>query len=342
VSAESEKKLYSSIMQKKLNYITRYRLPHYNSIEELFSTINTQVKQHYTTNWLELPKSGASPFSLFVNLRAIRPRKNNIYHITGDVNYMALRLGSQCILTVHDIQSALNGSPFKRWLIQLLWFTWPAKRVRFITVISEFSRQELEKIIPNQAHKIRVIHNPVSPAFQPHPSVEFNIHCPTVLLMGTKSNKNLEGSIKALKDLQVQLLIIGPLSITQVNLLKESNLNYTHRQHLRFNEVMDCYKQADLLCFPSFYEGFGMPIIEAQAIGRPVVTSNHGAMAEIAGNAAELVDPNDTESIKTGILNIINNSAHRAQLIAAGYENVKRFSLNKTVEAYLDLYDNMN
>ena len=329
-------------MQKKINYISRYRLPQYNSIEELFGSIKVRIAEFYQTSWTELPKPGASLLSLWSNVKYVRPKKNNIYHITGDVNYMGIRLGSKCILTVHDIQSALRGSAIKRWLIKQLWFSLPAKRVRFITVISEFSKNELEKVIPNQAHKIRVIYNPVNPAFRSEETFQFNQQCPTVLLMGTKTNKNLDGSIEALKDLNVQLLIVGPLSSLQIELLHKVKLKYSHREQLKLHEVVDCYKQADLLCFPSFYEGFGMPIIEAQAIGRPVLTSNHGAMSEIAGNAAELVDPNDTESIKRGILNIINNSALRAKLIAAGYENVKRFSMEKTVEAYLDLYDNMN
>ena len=330
-------------MSKPIYYVNRYRLPQYNSIEELFTNISREVEKSYPVRWVELPHFGASLLRLLKNLWFVRPQQNVVYHITGDVNYMALSLGRQSILTIHDVQSALQGSFLKRLIITWLWFKWPARRVRYITVISQFSKAELEEIIPKQAHKIKVIYNPVHTQIQTDHQHEFNTRHPHVLLVGTKSNKNLEGSLKALKDcnFKVKLSIIGKLSADQQDLLQKSSLVYKSYQQLSFDEVISCYKQADMLCFPSFYEGFGMPIIEAQAVGRPVLTSDLGAMKEVAGNAACLVDPYSTVSIKKGVKKIMNDKTYREQLIYAGFKNVERFSLTKTVKAYSELYENM-
>ena len=84
-----------------------------------------------------------------------------------------------------------------------------------------------------------------------------------------------------------------------------------------------------------------MPIIEAQATGRPVLTSNLGAMKEVAGDAACLVDPFDTDAIRAGLERIMADDSYRAQLIAAGFENVKRFTQERIAAQYAELYHDM-
>ena len=286
-----------------------------------------------------MPHLGASPLRLFKNIWSVRRQQDVVYHITGDVNYMALVLGKQSILTIHDVQSTLQGSLVKRFIISWLWFKWPSKRVKYITVISHFSKSELEQIIPKQAHKIKVIHNPVHAQIQPNNKHQFNTKQPHVLLVGTKANKNLEGSLEALKDLNVKLSILGKLNPYQRDLLLQSGLEYKNYKRLTFNDVIACYQHADMLCFPSFYEGFGMPIIEAQATGRPVLTSEFGAMKEVAGKGACLIDPYSSASIKEGIKKIIGDKVYREKIIEAGFKNVKRFSLAKTAKAYSELYE---
>lgn len=324
-------------MPKTICYVNRYPLAQYHSIEELFRSVQSQVEQQYPTQWITLPQSGARLNRLWANLCSLRPQNNTVYHITGDVTYMGLVLGSQALMTVHDVKSALQGSWLKRWLIKKLWFQWPAKRVRYITVISEFTKSELLALIPQQAHKIKVIYNPVKPQLQPTPLPQNNL--PKVLCMGTKPNKNLEGIIQAVKDLSLELLIVGKLSTAQQTLLETHNISYTHRVNLPFEKIISCYKEADVLCFPSLYEGFGMPIIEAQAMGRPVLTSNLGAMKEVAGAGAYMVNPQDPKAIREGLLRLLNDTSYQEELIAQGLKNVKRFSLQNTVGAYIQLYE---
>ena len=324
-------------MTKTIHYITRKRLPSYNSIEELFLAISARVKDTYATQWVALKYTGASPIRILKNIWSVKADPANIYHITGDVHYMALAYRKRAILTVHDVDSAFTGSFIKRMYVRLFWFWLPALFVKKITVISEFTKQQLTAIIPSFAHKITVVYNPVNPKIQPHIK-DFNV-TPTILLLGTKSNKNLERSLQAIKDIPCKVVIVGELSATQTRLLASLKISYTHKQHISFEAIVTCYKQADIVCFPSLYEGFGMPIIEAQATGRVVLSSNIGAMKEIAGKGAHLVDPYSVAAIREGILKIMKDPFYRERLIANGFTNAAKYSLDNTVSSYMRLYN---
>jgi glycosyltransferase involved in cell wall biosynthesis len=98
------------------------------------------------------------------------------------------------------------------------------------------------------------------------------------------------------------------------------------------------YSDCDLVFFASTYEGFGLPILEAQAVGRAVITSNICSMPEVAGAGARLVDPFDAQQIRAAISEIREDTEYRDGLIEAGFQNIKRFSPAKAAEGYLRVY----
>jgi glycosyltransferase involved in cell wall biosynthesis len=322
-----------------ITYIFRHPSPRFNSIENVFNAIFPYIEKERTILKENVPKHETSILNLIRNCFFIRKKViDGICHITGHNTYLGLVSGKNTILTIHDIGSAFNGSKLRDYIIANLWFRCPFSKVKIITVISQFSANEIIRRFPKAEKKIRVIHNPVDDRFQ-YNSKKFNECEPLILCVGTKKNKNLERTIKAITGLRCRLAILGILSKEQKQLLDSNYISYTEYSKLSLNEVTELYKLCDLLVFASTYEGFGMPILEAQATGRPVITSNIGAMAEIAGGSAELTDPYAVSSIRNGILKVINDKALRERLLVKGLENVEKYRAAKIAEKYLELYN---
>lgn len=308
-----------------------------NSIETVFSSLEAYLLPHENVC---LPFEGASPLSLVRNIVFAHKYKSEINHITGDAHYIALGLGRNTILTIHDVHSALLCKNFlKRCYILLFWFWLPALIVKRITVISEFTKKELLKLIPFAKDKIVVIHN----AF--NPGIDFvkkrKDGKPVILHMGTKPNKNLERVIKALAGIDCLLIIVGKLNEEQISLLRKACINYENHYDVPYQTIIEYYKKCDVVSFPSTYEGFGLPILEANSVGRPILVGDIEVLHEVAGDAAYFVNPMDINAIKHGFIELLNNSELRLNLISRGLQNVQRFTPKTIAMRYNDLYDNL-
>lgn len=324
----------------QVKFFFRHRRPEYNSIEEVFAVTLNNFSGNITYECVELPHSGAGLKAIWSNLKFARRHRGAINHITGDVHYIALATGRNTVLTIHDVPSAMKGSRLRRFVIRLLWFWFPALCARKITVISPRSKQELEHIVPSQKDKIVVIPNPGNPMLldaAPGRSSE-GPQKPVIFLLGTKPNKNLERTLEALSTLPVSVLILGQLSQHQLNLLKELQIDYENYFNLPFRAVAELYTRCDLVCFASLYEGFGVPIVEAQLAGRPVVTSLLEPMTWVAGDGACFVDPYNVTSIREGISKVLGDVDYRNDLIEKGKKNVARFDPVAIAGQYEALY----
>jgi glycosyltransferase involved in cell wall biosynthesis len=182
-----------------------------------------------------------------------------------------------------------------------------------------------------------VVHCCVSHDFKPFPRV-FDAKKPHILQVGTSETKNLLRVAEALKGITCHLQIVGRLSGVQEATLKRFGIEFSTFANISDQQLVEIYKQCDMVIFASTYEGFGLPILEANAVGRPVITGNILSMPEVAGDAACLVDPFDVESIRTGILKVIRDPVYREELIQFGFKNVERFKPQKIVEEYVKLY----
>ena len=121
--------------------------------------------------------------------------------------------------------------------------------------------------------------------------------------------------------------------------LEKNRISYSACSQLTEQGIIEEYKACDLVSFVSVYEGFGMPIVEAQWIERPVITSNCSSMPEVAGEGACLVNPRDIYDIRQAVLRIVRDSDYRETLLEKGRQNRQRFSLREVAQQYLNVYD---
>jgi len=282
-------------------------------------------------------RSAVNPMAVGWNMWTAAHAQGSVNHITGDVQYLALAcVGRRTILTIHDCDvSRLTG--LKREVYYRLWCRWPASWVRFVTVISEFTRHELVQVLGRDPGNLVVIPDPVSPAFIPVIK-PFCAQFPRILHLGTKPNKNLLRVAAALSGIPCHLRIIGRVDDEQKRVLAENQVNYSAVEQLDDAALVREYGEADIVLFASTFEGFGLPIVEAQATGRPVVTSKVASMPEVAGEGACLVDPFDSQSIRAGLMRVLQNADYRSSLIERGFANVRRFESRRVAGKYLDLY----
>ena len=312
-----------------------------HSIEGLFQTIREQMKTQGC-----IPEVKVSPWyskGVVSRARMIRWAAQNagdVNHITGDVHFLALGLDpSTTVLTIHDLEilSRLHGA--SKFLLKWFWFTLPVKRSRVVTVISECTKQDLLKNIVCDPDKVIVVPDAVDQQFQPQPKPFPIGKSPTILQIGTRHNKNLGRVAEALAGLDVQLHVVGRLEPQQVDLLKANKITFRNSWNLSKEDLLEAYQSSDLLSFVSTSEGFGMPILEAQWIERPVLTSNVSSMPEVAGDGALLVDPFNVESIRNGFKQLLSDSTLRCDLIERGRSNRRRFSLEHVSAQYLHAYE---
>ena len=309
-----------------------------NSIEFLFHHIHDELKDRVRITEVVLPRLSQGFLNRVYNtIQLLRYRKRAV-HITGDVHYALLgALFSKRILTIHDLSFLSRTSGIRRRILSLFWVYLPARLAHRITVVSEATRKALMQEVNIDPSKVRVIHNFVHPIYKPVER-QFNSACPRILQIGTSFNKNLENLVRALDGMSCVLVIIGSLSEKQEKLLSECRVNYIQRSALTLEQMHEEYVKADLLSFVSIIEGFGLPVLEAQATGLPVLTSNCSSLPEVAGAGALMVDPFSVADIRDGIIEISTNSLKRKDLIRAGYENAAKFEMKKIAEAYLTIY----
>lgn len=318
----------------KVCYIYRERRETGFSIEEVFDTVRKELPDHLEQLAYYIDKSK----SVLQNIKAIRQTHADIYHITGDCNYVAIGLPrKKTVLTVHDIGAIDQGlKGWKRVPYILIWWLLPLFWVRQVTAISNFTKTRLKSRFNWLVKNIHVIYNPLPNGYYKSLKEVYNI-VPVLLQIGGGHNKNIEGLIHLANKRKCNLVVVRPLDPKLEKTFIEHGISYKWYSNLSKTELVELYKQCDMVYFASTYEGFGLPIIEAQAIGRPILTSKCCSMPEIYGNEAYLANPDKFETIITQFDALMKPEIRESE-IKRGFQNCQRFEAQNISSQYLMYY----
>lgn len=299
------------------------------------------VLNNVCVNKIILPFSSRGILHIIFNLIYLtwRTRKiKGLFHITGDVHYAVLALPSErTILTIHDLVFLHTYNGMTRSFLKKIFLDIPVKKARYITTISEKSKQEIISNTGCDPQKIVVIPNPVDRSITFTPKNISN-EKPILLFIGVKPNKNLVRIIAAIKELRVHLRIVGQPSSDQLDQLRNNQIEFSYVQNISPEELAREYQTCDIVLFPSVYEGFGLPVIEGFQSGRPVITSDLSPMKDIAKDAALLVDPTSVDSIRNGVNLLLNDESLRYTLVQRGSEVVKSYQPTVIATQYAELW----
>ena len=261
------------------------------------------------------------------------------------------------VVTIHDLgYRAFPGAHPWRSRQYLDWATrWSARVARRVIVPSEATARDLSAAYGISRAKITVIPHGYHPRFRPLPPAEvarglarLGLTPPYILALGTlQPRKNLARTLDAFARLCAtgwpgRLVLVGrrgwltdPLfaSITRPDSPAYGRIDLTG--YLHDDDLPIVYNGATALAFPSLYEGFGLPALEALACGVPVLTSNTSSLPEVVGDAALTVDPLDTGAITEGLARLVNDQSLRATLRERGLERAAQFSWERAARRTL-------
>jgi glycosyltransferase involved in cell wall biosynthesis len=289
----------------------------------------------------------------------LRRERPHVYHAP----HYVLPAGVRCrsVVTIHDcihlmFPQYLPNRAAYAYARATMWAA--ARRSDRILTVSEASKRDILHFFNVPPEKIVVVYNAIDEHFRITPPEEavarvrerYQLDHKFVLYVGNiKPHKNLVRLIDAFDELrkggfdELKLLIIGD-EISRLPALRRAVHRHKLHKHVRFlgylsdDTLAVLYRLASAFVFPSLYEGFGLPPLEAMASGTPVVTSNVSSLPEVTGDAAVLVDPYDVDSIVDGLRRVLDDPVLAAEMGRRGQERAKEFSWARSVEKTRQVY----
>lgn len=292
----------------------------------------------------------------------IEARRRHIDLLHGTVNVVPIASMVPSVVTVHDLAFLRHPERFPASKVAYLRAAVAAsvRRARRVIAVSATTARDLQELLGVSAERITVIYPGVDSSFRPRPPAEVEAFRrevfggrPYVLFVGTlEPRKNIDVLIRAFaaakRDLGFPhvLALVGGRGwmfesiftlIADLGIERDvRSVDYVAQELLPL-----WYNGADLFVYPSVYEGFGLPVLEAMASGAPVITSSVGSMAEIAGDASLAVEPGSQELLQMAIGGLIQDPSRRDQLRAAGLARAADFGWRRAAAATVGVYESI-
>lgn len=294
----------------------------------------------------------------------VEREKIDVFH--SPASTIPLAYSKKAVVTIHDLAIYHNPDWFPKGQKFSTRVAVPQtiKKAKKIIAVSEYTKKDLIKYFKTPEDKIEIIYNGVEPKkdiddVKPEDREavknKFDIKQEFILSVGTiQPRKNVEGLIKAFDNLRsskifenYQLVIAGGKGWkynSVFKLVKELALTkkVVFTDYVTKKDKWSLLNAASVFVFPSFYEGFGLSILEAMQQGTPVVTSKITSMPEVAGDAGALIDPSDINDLAKGIEKVLTNDDYRDKLIQLGRKQANKFSWEKCARETLAVYEKIN
>ena len=277
-------------------------------------------------------------------------KKNDLlYH---PFQYISLLCRAKQVITIHDFiplhypEVAQHQNKYYRFLMPFL-----LKKAYKIVCISENTKKDLLNFYKVDESKVSVIYNGYDSELFNTNNVnkivlkKYKINYNYIIIVGASYyHKNIEIALKAIKDIEEEckLIIVGKDSdyiLKLKNLVNELSIEekINFIGYVPDEDLPSLYYYSKAFVYPTLYEGFGLPILEAMACGTVVITSNNSSLPEVYGEAALVFKNNDIEDLKEKIVLALTNEKLRQELINKSFENIKRFSWEKTAKQVYEL-----
>lgn len=279
----------------------------------------------------------------------------DIFHgLTGEIPMGIQKSGIPVVVTIHDL-IFLRYPQFYTFFdrhIHKIKAQYAVKNSDVIVAVSEQTKNDIVAFFDAKPEKIKVIYQGCQDVFKQSFSAEaksmvqqkFNLPDKFILNVGTiEERKNILTGIKAIKDLDTHLVIVGAeTAYTQKvkDYIAANNISskVTFLKGISNEELAMLYQLAQLFIYPSLFEGFGIPIIEALFSGTPVITSKEGCFSEAGGPSSIYVDATNVEELKEAILRVLNDEDLQSTMIKQGYDYAQRFTPQYIGNSFMSIY----
>ena len=291
----------------------------------------------------------------FMVCRELKKRKIDIFHgLSNELPNGIHKTEVPAVVTIHDL-IFIRFPEFYKTIDRKIYFNkvkYACLSAQKIIAISEQTKEDIIRFFNVDSNKIEVVYQSVSASFFERGNVEnllskYNLKKQFILSVGThEPRKNQLSLLKAIKaeNIDIQIVFVGKhTSYTKkmTNFISENKMagQVKFLNNITENDLAGLYKLASLSVYISFFEGFGLPVIEAMASGCPVITSNVSCLPETAGEAALLCTPNDSVELGKKIKEILKNETLRNNLIERGFERAKLFRAEHFSKKMISLYN---
>jgi glycosyltransferase involved in cell wall biosynthesis len=307
----------------------------------------------YTPTWNEVPPLGPR----FRVRRSPVPRRSRAALTLWDLTVPAIAAAREPVDVVHYLHPALPAlSPGRPMVMNLLdaigWavpgyrlpqpYEWlerrAAERADMLLTLSESARADIERLLGISRAQIRITYLGAPPLdTEPSPKEPFFL-----FVGGTEKRKNLGVVLEAFGSLEgFELRVVGAHAASPVHDARREQAGVRWLGHVSEEQLVELYRHATALVFPSRYEGFGLPLLEAMARRTPVIAANSSSLPEVARGAAILVDPDDVEGLRDAMRRVADDASLRAELTRRGAEVVAGFSWDETARATVAAYEEL-